>query len=77
MSLAGPKLLSATSLVGARIVNSADRRQFRIRQVSMIDAARPDLKFFFGSITNHSLMSLRPLCGSYAPKMVAARSNTH
>lgn len=61
MSFAGPKLLSATSFVGARMVNSADRRQFRISSVNITEADSPDLKFFFGSITNHSLINRAPV----------------
>jgi hypothetical protein len=40
--------LFAISIVGARIENSADCRQFRISAVSMIPAAIVDLLFFFG-----------------------------
>ncbi|MNP48759.1 hypothetical protein D3C76_1428980 [compost metagenome] len=46
--------LSAISLVGAKMMNSAESRQLRISAVSMIPAAIVDLLFFLGmqSITS-------------------------
>ena len=64
MSRDGLKLLFATSIVGARIVNSADCRQLRTSAVIMIPAAMVDLLFFFGINTNHSVISRRPVLGS-------------
>ncbi|MNO10351.1 hypothetical protein D3C81_2341590 [compost metagenome] len=57
MSRAGAKALSATSLVGARMMNSADCRQFSFNTVSMMLAASVDLAFFLLMRTNASRMS--------------------
>ncbi|MNO05943.1 hypothetical protein D3C81_2275220 [compost metagenome] len=61
MSLAGTKALSAISLVGARMMNSADMRQLRTRAVSMIAAAIVDLLFFFGMQSINSRMRRSPV----------------
>ena len=77
MSRAGLNALPATSIVGASAVNSADCLQFKISAVIITAAAMVLLLFFFGIRTNHSVISRRPVSASYAPKIDAARSNTH
>ena len=77
MSRAGSKLFPAICTVGARMLNVAACRQFRISAVSMIPAASVDFEFFFGRQTNHSVTRRRPESASYAPKIDATRSNTH
>ena len=61
ISAAGLNELSAISLVGARMMNSADRRQLRISAVSMIPAAMVDLEFFFGMHSMYSEIIRRPV----------------
>ncbi|MNF04505.1 hypothetical protein D3C80_2040340 [compost metagenome] len=61
MSLAGTNALSAISLVGARMMNSADIRQLRTRAVNMIAAAMVDLLFFFGMHNMNSRIRRSPV----------------
>ncbi|EKP54353.1 hypothetical protein J709_0295 [Acinetobacter baumannii 7893] len=77
MSRIGPKELSATSLVGARIINSAEGRSFKINAVSIIAAAMVDFVFFLEINKKNSRINLRFRPGSYAPKIEATNSYTH
>jgi len=63
MSRAGINELPATSIVGARIRNSAERRQLRINAVSIIAAANVDLLFFFDTSRKKYLISRPPVSG--------------
>ncbi|SSQ42439.1 Uncharacterised protein [Acinetobacter baumannii] len=69
--------LSATSLVGARIISSADCRSLRINAVSIMPAAIVDLVFFFEIKRKNSRINLRFVLGSYAPKIARTNSITH
>ena len=77
MSRIGLYELSATSLVGARMMNSPDDRQLSMRAVSMIPAAIVLFPFFLLMSSRNSLINRRPCTGSYAPKMHATNSVTH
>jgi len=73
----GKNELFATSIVGARIKNSPDSRQFRISAVSIVVAAVVDFAFFLEINKNNSRINRRPDSGSYAPKTAATKSVTH
>ncbi len=64
MSRAGAKELLATSMVGARMRNSAERRQFRVSAVIMMAAALDDLLFFLLISRKNSVISRLPVSGS-------------
>ncbi|MNF17447.1 hypothetical protein D3C80_2209570 [compost metagenome] len=64
MSRAGAYALLATSIVGARMIISAEVRQLRISSVNMMAAAIVDLEFFFGIVSMNSLMCRIPESGS-------------
>src|SRR5690554_888928 len=64
-------------MVGARMINSADSRQFRSSRVIIIAAAMVDFECFLGMIRLNSLISLRPDSASYAPNTEPAKSITH
>ncbi|MNI98870.1 hypothetical protein D3C73_1578060 [compost metagenome] len=64
MPAAGTKLLSATSLVGARIRCSSSSRQHRITAVSMMPAAMVDLVFFLLISRKNSRISWLPVSAS-------------
>ncbi|MNR25077.1 hypothetical protein D3C85_1422010 [compost metagenome] len=69
--------MSATSFVGARIMNSADCLQFWINTVSMMAAAKVDFEFFLAMSRKNSLIICTPSSGLYAPKIAPARSSVH
>ena len=73
----GLKLLSATSLVGARIINSAESRSFNKSKVSMIPAAIVDLVFFLEIRRKNSRIKRRLVSGLYAPAIALTNSITH
>ncbi|MNN22002.1 hypothetical protein D3C81_1353450 [compost metagenome] len=77
MSRAGAYALFATSIVGARMMNSADWRQFRISTVSMIAAAMVLFAFFLLMRRKNSWISRSPVLELYAPKMAPAKSLIH
>ncbi|MNT18060.1 hypothetical protein D3C86_1396450 [compost metagenome] len=64
MSRAGAYALFATSIVGARMIISADVRQLRISSVNITAAAIVLFEFFFGMVSMNSLICLIPESGS-------------
>ena len=77
MSCMGENELLATSLVGATMTSSQLWRSFKIKAVSMMPAASVDFEFFLLINRKNSLIKRFLAAGSYAPKMMATKSNTH
>ncbi|MNV89434.1 hypothetical protein D3C71_1837260 [compost metagenome] len=77
IAAAGLKLLSATSLVGARIKCSSSWRQQMITAVNMMPAAIVDFVFFLLMSSPYSRIRCFPVSTSYPPKIARTKSKTH